>query len=140
MSILYALLVCLPALTLAQQFHLYPYDQTAATGFTHVDFNHDGVFDRNELDHIFRDIDTNRDGSVSFHEYTESVNVHGHDPHTTHVLHAMFDAYDVNNDGVVNHHDYDLFFSLADGNADNLLERNEFIHYVATIFEIADNA
>ncbi|XP_059162555.1 uncharacterized protein LOC131945942 [Physella acuta] len=128
MSVLYALLVCLPALTYAQTLNLKPYNETATVAFNISDLNHDGVIDKNEMDTIFKHLDSNGDGRIDFHEYGIYLSSGNHDAHTNHVLHALFQAYDVNKDHHIDHVDYELFFSLADGNGDNLLEKNEFVH------------
>ncbi|XP_059162572.1 uncharacterized protein LOC131945955 [Physella acuta] len=138
MSVLYALLVCLPALTFAQTFSLKPYDVTAAVAFTYADHNGDGVYDRNEVDLMFKNLDSNHDGLISLREYSSYFDANMHDPHVGHIVSSLFLVYDVNNDDHVDHHDFDMMFALADSNGDNLMQKTEFVHYTSVIFAIVD--
>lgn len=69
--------------------------------------------------------DTNRDGRVSRHEYTEYTNLHT--PTLYALSHALYDIYDVDNDHHLDLHDFENFFRLLDSNADNMVNEDEFV-------------
>jgi len=130
MSPVFALLLFLPALTLA--YDLKPYNETAHLMFIGTDANKDGVLSRSELDATFKDYDTNGDGRVSRQEYTSYTDLHSPTLHD--LSHALYDIYDVDGDHHLDKHDFDNLYALIDGDADGIVEEIEFIKYWSVLF------
>ncbi|KAH9507911.1 hypothetical protein Btru_053197 [Bulinus truncatus] len=87
-----------------------------------------------------QDYDANGDGRISFQEYSNYVHNNQHDPEINSFFHALYQVYDVNNDAHVDHTDFLLLFALMDFNGDNIINRQEFIHYFSIIFETIDHS
>merc|ERR1711874_763840 len=111
---------------------LKPYNETAHLMFIGSDGNQDGQLARDELDHTFKDYDTNGDGRVSRHEYTGYVDLHS--PNLHDLSHALYDIYDVDGDHHLDKHDFDNLYALIDGDADGIVEEIEFIKYWSVLF------
>ncbi|CAL1543423.1 unnamed protein product [Lymnaea stagnalis] len=133
MSILYAIFILVPALNFAQgQVNLQPYNLTATAMFLNTDVDVNGNIDRNEIDLSFRQYDVNHNNRVSRQEYTSYVDAH---QPSLHVLsHALYDIYDVDSDDQLDHHDFDNFFALLDGDANGLVSHFEFVRYWSILF------
>ncbi|XP_055860713.1 uncharacterized protein LOC106062862 [Biomphalaria glabrata] len=125
MSLLYVLLLCLPAMTYAVDFK--PYNLTATLMFLDIDKDINGIIDRNEIDLSFRHFDTNNNGRISRLEYTAYVTTN--EPTLSPVAHALYDVYDVDNDDQLDHHDFDNFFALMDSDGDHRVTHFEFVRY-----------
>uniref|UniRef100_A0A2C9KN49 EF-hand domain-containing protein n=1 Tax=Biomphalaria glabrata TaxID=6526 RepID=A0A2C9KN49_BIOGL len=127
MSLMYALVLLLPALAFGQTVNLKPYNLTATAMFLQTDTDLSGDIDRPELDASFRDYDTDRNGRVSRTEYMTYLSQHT--PSLAALHDALFDIYDVDNDHILDHHDYDNFFGLMDGNGDGFVSHFEYVRY-----------
>ncbi|KAH9492931.1 hypothetical protein Btru_032663 [Bulinus truncatus] len=134
---LVSLLVCFSTLTLGQ-YDLKPYDQTATAAFTATDLNHDGHIDKSEMQDLFKLFDSNHDGRVSGDEFMQNVRNNQHDPHVNFVFWSLYNVYDVNNNNVVDHVDFDRLFSEIDKNGDNIINQQEYVQYFAHKFELMD--
>ncbi|ESO92786.1 hypothetical protein LOTGIDRAFT_232909 [Lottia gigantea] len=113
---------------------LQPYNETAREMFHANDANQDGIYERAEIDYTFMIYDTNpNDGRVSHAEYTQYIN------NTSPSLHALslelYNVYDVDNDNLLEKHDYDNFFKLMDYDDNNEVSEHEFVHYWTIMFE-----
>ncbi|XP_059162791.1 uncharacterized protein LOC131946158 [Physella acuta] len=131
MSIVYIILLCLPALSLAQ-LNLKPYNETAASLFRQTDTNMDHNVDKAELHASFMGYDTDGDGRITRHEYTSYVDTHV--PALSPLSHALYDIYDVDGDHHLDEHDFVNFFSLIDGNGNGIVSEAEFIRYWEILF------
>ncbi|KAK0044471.1 serine/threonine-protein kinase fhkB [Biomphalaria pfeifferi] len=92
-----------------------------------LDTNLNGNIDRHEIDESFRTYDSNNNGRISRTEYTNFVT--SHEPTLLDLSHALYDVYDVDSDDQLDHHDFDNFYSLMDGNADGVVSHFEFSRY-----------
>ncbi|XP_059145924.1 uncharacterized protein LOC131933138 [Physella acuta] len=134
MSLLYALLLVLPALTLAQNDALF--NQTATAMFHDVDVNNDHIVDINEVHLSFQKYDTNHDGRITRHEYTTYVA--SHTPELLDVAHSIYDVYDVDGDHHLDQHDFDNFYGLMDGDGSGTVSEFEFVRYWIILFHDID--
>ncbi|XP_059162570.1 uncharacterized protein LOC131945953 isoform X2 [Physella acuta] len=132
MNLLYALLFALPAMAMAIDT-LKPFNYTATVMFIEGDKNHDGFIDRQELDAIYRGYDANNNGRISRQEYTQYIQAHA--PNLYQVSHALYDIYDVDNDDQLDHHDFDNFYALMDGNGDGTVSHFEYVRYWTILLE-----
>ncbi|XP_059162792.1 uncharacterized protein LOC131946159 [Physella acuta] len=132
MSIVHLMLICLPALTLAQTVDLKPYNVTAVALFLQVDTNQDHNVDKAELHATFLSYDTDGDGRITRHEYTSYVDTHSPALHP--LSHALYDIYDVDGDHHLDEHDFNNFFSLMDGDGNGIVSAEEFIRYWEILF------
>ncbi|XP_059162581.1 uncharacterized protein LOC131945964 [Physella acuta] len=131
MSLKLFIFVFLPAFTFGQSA-LQPYNTTASVMFAAVDGNVDGYIDIRELNQSFVQYDTNGDNRVTRNEYTNYINEHSPTLHS--LSHALYDIYDVDGDHNLDHHDYDNFFRLMDGNDDGLISKDEYVRYWSILF------
>ncbi|CAL1543419.1 unnamed protein product, partial [Lymnaea stagnalis] len=69
--------------------------------------------------------DEDRNGRVSRHEYTDYIDLHTPALHS--ISHALYDVYDVDSDHQLDHHDFENFFSLMDGNDNGVVSHEEFV-------------
>ncbi|CAL1543424.1 unnamed protein product [Lymnaea stagnalis] len=133
MSLLYAIFLLFPALTFAQEpIDLKPYNLTATAMFLNVDKNIDGNIDRPELDRSFDQYDSNHNGRISRLEYTSYVDAQLPQLHA--LSHGLYDLYDVDNDDQLDHHDYDNFYQLMDGDGNGLVSHFEYVRYWSILF------
>ncbi|XP_059162550.1 calcium-binding protein NCSA-like [Physella acuta] len=138
MSIKLFLGFCCLTFTLAL-INLKPYDQTASVMFNMVDHDQDGDVNRNELDQAFKAYDTNGNGRISKQEYVSYVEQIIHDTSYRHLMLATFDIIDVDNDHILDHHDFDNFFSLMDSDSNNLVSLAEYVRYWSALFPDLEN-
>ncbi|XP_059162793.1 uncharacterized protein LOC131946160 [Physella acuta] len=132
MSIVYLILICLPALTMAQNVNLKPYNVTAAVLFLQVDTNMNNNVDKTELHASFLSYDTDGDGRITRHEYTTYVDAHSPALHP--LSHALYDIYDVDGDHHLDEHDFDNFYGLMDTDNNGIVSDDEFIKYWEILF------
>ncbi|KAH9500031.1 hypothetical protein Btru_076210 [Bulinus truncatus] len=131
MAILFLALIAMPVLALAQtqdQFH-----QMAHSLFLEADFNKDGSIDRSEIDQSFHGQDANNDGRISRHEFVTYTTGHTDDQLLIDIANSLYDIYDVDGDHHLDKHDLDNFYSLLDGNANNIVSEEEFVRYWAIV-------
>ncbi|KAH9487638.1 hypothetical protein Btru_070222 [Bulinus truncatus] len=135
MHALFAILICLPSIMLAQDLQAL-----ADQNFNQIDANKDNVILKHELESYFLGLDTNHDQRVSRHEYTVRVTeVYGHDPQLNHLMHALYDELDVNNDHHVDIVDIDNLFDQADRDRNGLVTRAEFSDFFIRAIQIASS-
>ncbi|XP_059162565.1 uncharacterized protein LOC131945947 isoform X3 [Physella acuta] len=131
MSLLYALLIVLPAMALAQ-VDLKPYNLTATALFLNIDTNQNGEITLQEIDASFRGYDANHNGRVSRQEYTSYVDAHQPELHP--LSHALYDIYDVDSDDQLDLHDFENFHKLMDGDGSGIVSHFEFVRYWSILF------
>ncbi|XP_059151935.1 calcium-binding protein 1-like [Physella acuta] len=129
------IVLCLAVCTMQQ--NLYPYDQTALAMFKEMDIGGNGVFERYELDIVFREYDSNNDGRVTRHEYTLYIDTHNPELHK--ISHQLYDIYDVDGDHHLDMHDYDNFYTLMEGDGDGVVSQDEFVRYWTVLLQNLDN-
>ncbi|CAL1543421.1 unnamed protein product [Lymnaea stagnalis] len=132
MSVFYVLLVCLPAITLAQQVNLKPYNLTATVMFLDVDTNVDGQITKQEIDASFRIYDTNHNNRVSRQEYINHIDANTPSLHP--LSQALYDIYDVDSDDQLDQHDFENLLALMDGDASGSVSHFEFVRYWSILF------
>ncbi|KAI8783362.1 hypothetical protein BgiMline_023541 [Biomphalaria glabrata] len=121
------LLLLLPAMAFAQTVNLKPYNLTATYMFIAIDKDLNGQVDRHEIDLNFLDFDGDRNGRVSRTEYMNYVMLH--EPQLNLLHDSLFDLYDVDNDHILDKHDYDNFYALMDGDGNGLVSHFEYVRY-----------
>ncbi|ESO92785.1 hypothetical protein LOTGIDRAFT_162267 [Lottia gigantea] len=108
--------------------NLKPYNDTAYGMFHANDFNRDGIFERVEINFTFQIYDSNpEDGRVSHAEYTTYINYTT--PNLYPLSSELYKIYDVDNDNLLEIHDYDNFFNLMDSDEDQQVTEHEFVRY-----------
>ncbi|XP_059164945.1 uncharacterized protein LOC131947689 isoform X1 [Physella acuta] len=127
MSIILALLVCLPMI-FGQDLN-----NIADASFRRLDANHDGHISRSEVDNYFDNYDQNNDGHVTRAEYGHHVDQLYHDPAVNRVLHGIFNGLDSDNNNILNNVDYAALFASADANSNNQVTEQEYRTYFATL-------
>ncbi|KAK3087283.1 hypothetical protein FSP39_004096 [Pinctada imbricata] len=96
-----------------------PYNTSAETIFHSSDYNHDGVFSRDELDQAFAKYDSDGDGRISRHEYT--IHLTQEAPSLHDFAHALYDDYDMNGDHHLDHSDFDMYFAKIDSDGKQII-------------------
>ncbi|XP_059164879.1 calmodulin, striated muscle-like [Physella acuta] len=122
MSMLFALLLCLPALILGQDI-----DALAIASFKRVDSNDDNRVSKSEIDNYFDNYDQNNDGHVSRPEYSHYVDQNYPDQTTNTVIRGLFSALDTDGNNILNNVDYNKIFADADANNNGEINQEEYI-------------
>ncbi|XP_011442112.1 calcium-binding protein LPS1-beta isoform X2 [Magallana gigas] len=129
--------VCLLGFALSVVVDFRPYDHSAELLFNGSDFNHDGIFSRDELEQEFKKYDADGDGRVSRHEYTTYVTTTTPELHD--FAHALYDDYDVTGDHHLDHVDYDQYYAKLDADVDGSVTRAEFVDYWVKLFQATEH-
>merc|ERR1712179_24995 len=111
---------------------LLPYNLTASLMFLAEDLNQDGVITIEELEAEFDQYDTNNNGMVSRHEYTEYI-CHA-EPILYNLARYLYDDYDMDGDHHLRKTDYDAFFHRLDKDDDDLVTPAEYIELWEGLF------
>jgi len=131
-----ALVLLLPAWASAQ-LDLKPYNRTASIMFTISDANRDGILTLTEIDSNFQTYDRDNDGKISRYEYTSHVDQNSPSLHA--FSHGLYDIYDVDNDDVLELHDFESFFKLMDANGDGAVVEPEYVRYWIILLEALEH-
>ncbi|KAH9487639.1 hypothetical protein Btru_070224 [Bulinus truncatus] len=135
MFTLYAVILCLPALTLCQAPDLNAF---ARDVFGKIDVNKDEAIVKAEMEQYYLGFDKNNDSRVSRHEWSEHITAqYGHDAQLNHLLHALYDELDTNNDNHVDQVDIDALFDVADADKNNRVVLTEFTSFFVKAVQTA---
>ncbi|XP_059164995.1 uncharacterized protein LOC131947723 [Physella acuta] len=128
MLVILVLVSCLPYLSFGQDVSNVAYES-----FRKIDANHDGHITKPELVSYFDNFDLNNDGHVTKLEYAHHVDQVYHEAAANRIMHQIFGGLDTDNNGHLNHADYDDIFNLADANNNNYVSDPEYERYFKII-------
>eukprot|EP00105_Crassostrea_gigas_P022544 XP_011442108.1 PREDICTED: uncharacterized protein LOC105338608 [Crassostrea gigas] len=77
-----------------------------------------------ELHDVFVHYDTNKDGTITRHEYTNLISSQA--PDLSSYAHALYDIYDANGDHHLGMQDLDALYSKMDSDGDGTVSKTDF--------------
>ncbi|KAK6195502.1 hypothetical protein SNE40_000918 [Patella caerulea] len=102
--------------------------------FAKADSNGNQEFDRSDMQHIFVEYDTDKDGKISEAEFENSFA--SREPSMKIVSKGLFLELDMDKNGFVTDSDLPLYFNKIDQNNDNRVTAVEFEDYFTELFTI----
>ncbi|XP_033732669.1 uncharacterized protein LOC117322050 [Pecten maximus] len=133
MSPLLLLALCFPSVLCANTHnHGHHHEQTAAAYthyvdelWTNVNYDYDTThFSRVELHDFFVFADTNKDGTITRHEYVTAATKNA--PDLTEFTHGLFDTFDANGDHHLTLYDTEALYNRMDADGDAFITKAEF--------------
>ncbi|KAL4219196.1 hypothetical protein ACF0H5_021778 [Mactra antiquata] len=109
--------------------HGHELTQIVDQGFNFIDTDKNGILSLQELSTIAGAEDFDGDGQVTFDEYMKFTN------QTAEVARPMFNAYDVDGDGLLPLNHMADYLHLMDKNGDGQVDLNEYEHYQVKLIQ-----
>nr|XP_022324518.1 uncharacterized protein LOC111125235 [Crassostrea virginica] len=131
--ILSAILILLTSTTVFSQNHGHQepteaqYQQYITELWTASNYDNNDVFSLIELHDVFVHYDTNRDGTITRHEYTNYIG--SQVPDLLSFAHALYDIYDANGDHHLGAQDLDVLYKKMDIDGDGTVSKTDFFTF-----------
>merc|ERR1711909_8810 len=122
--IAFVVLICV-GMCLGQSVDPVDIQAEAKKYFDIEDRDHDGFITKTEMYQQFMTYDSNGDGKISRHEYTETICRLA--PQMYGVSHYMYDTYELNHDHTLDTPDIDMIFPIIDTYSDGKVDFNEYL-------------